>query len=139
MKPPPKEPTMPVPFRLTAPAGGWKPITIRSLHVLVSPLDGGQYVGRCLEHNVSVQGPTFAALADALSHVILTQCLLDQSAGVEMLSTLPKALDEYWDAWHSALPQVVPGSSVKVALHDSAFEARLTMDFALVQCAGATA
>ena len=135
MLPHPKDTHMPTPFRLPTPAKGWQPITLRPLRVLVSPIDGGLYVGRCVEHDITVQGSTFEAIVDALTHVLLTQCIMDQSAGVEMLSTLKAAPENVWTAWDTALPQFMPSSSVKVSLMKK--EARLKFDLALVQGAKA--
>lgn len=135
MNPAPKDPSMPTPFHLNTPNGGWKPIAIRHARVLVSPVDGGMLVGRCLEHNLVVQGSSYEELADALSHVLVTQCILDQVDGVEQLSTLPEAAAEYWKAWENADAVNVPSTQVTVAVLKT--EARIQADFKVARPASA--
>ena len=135
MKPHPKEPSMSTKFSLPDPVNGWQPISLRPVRVLVTPANDGMYVGRCLEHNIAVQGASFMAIAEAMTHVLVTQCIIDQSSNVEMLSGLKPAPDAYWQAWETAQPQFVPSTEVKVSLFKGEKKkTRIKMDIALAQC-----
>lgn len=117
---------MPTPTCLPTPKNGWQPITIRPMHVLVRQVEG-VYVGQCLEHKVAVQGDNLQALAEALTEVLVTQCVLDQSAGREMLSTLGESPKEFWDAYTRGLP-------LSGAMHEVRIEACETQESTAVKC-----
>ncbi len=114
---PPKDRQMPNKRQLPTPSTGWQPITVKPVRVLVS-CKSGVWIGQCLEHDVAVQSDTVEGLSETLTHVLVTQCILDQSRGVAMLSRLKEAGPQYWAAWTSALPIMVPSKEVQVACID---------------------
>lgn len=120
MVPPPKDPMMPIPATLPAPAIGWQPIPLVTVRALVWKLEDGSFVGHCLEHQISVQGATIQDIAKEVSYVLAVQCLCDQSANRVMLSTLKQSSEEYWKAWADAEQVNVAKTNVHIALHDAA-------------------
>jgi hypothetical protein len=76
-------------------------LDVRNLQILIFR-EGQHLVAQCLQYDFAAQGKDFQEAAKNMVHTISTQVLLDTKDGVKPLSNIPKAPQEYWDAWVSA-------------------------------------
>ncbi len=64
----------------------------------------GPWVAICLEHYLAAQAESPRKVLEALNWTYWTQVLLDKEKGIEPLSRVEKAPEEYWKRFDEGLP-----------------------------------
>lgn len=78
-----------------------------TLHILLIQ-DDEAWSAQCLEHDIAAQGKTRQEAVAELTYTIEAELALRAARGVEGLSDIPRAPDDYWRQFVGSDPSAIP-------------------------------